>query len=100
MRTYTVGIFELGEEYGGPEEGGWWYSTGTPAPEFAHLTRTFKGRARKAVRYMARIRKHAEAASRGARPVHSVLYSGGQYDARMQNGNTARAWPQRCPRYE
>lgn len=27
--TRYVTVYELGREYGGPEEGGWWYDTGT-----------------------------------------------------------------------
>lgn len=28
--TYTVHVFEIGRAYGGPEEGGWYYSYGLP----------------------------------------------------------------------
>ena len=27
--TYRVGIYDVDRAYGGPEEGGWWYDTGT-----------------------------------------------------------------------
>jgi len=26
--TYYVNIYDVGQAYGGPEEGGWWYATG------------------------------------------------------------------------
>lgn len=26
---WSVGVYETGREYGGPEEGGWWYDTGS-----------------------------------------------------------------------
>jgi hypothetical protein len=26
--SYWVAVYETGREYGGPEEGGWWYDTG------------------------------------------------------------------------
>lgn len=28
-RWWSVGLYEIGRAYGGPEEGGWWYDVGT-----------------------------------------------------------------------
>ncbi len=29
MTEYWVTVYRVGRRYGGPEEGGWWYDTGT-----------------------------------------------------------------------
>jgi hypothetical protein len=33
--TWFVHRFEVGQVFGGPEEGGWWYDAGSPDPEWA-----------------------------------------------------------------
>lgn len=98
MRTFTVSIQELEQQYGGPEEGGWWYDSGTPAPEFQQLTRTFKS-ARKAWRYRDRLQDHAVKA-RAGRPYWSAAYAGGDYRAVVQKGTAPRPFPTARPYYE
>ena len=31
---WSVGVYETGRSYGGPEEGGWWYDTGSRIDDF------------------------------------------------------------------
>jgi hypothetical protein len=35
--TYTVAVFEVDRAYGGPEEGGWWFTYGLPLPKRVQL---------------------------------------------------------------
>lgn len=92
MTRYVVSIHELGQAYGGPEEGGWWWDCGYPARESSlrRWTRVFRSRA-KAIRYARRLNEGVvREASRGARPLTSVLYAGGQYAAVFQTGTSPR----------
>lgn len=100
-RRFVVALHELDQVYGGPQEGGWYYDAGKPASESAHrrFTRVFRSEA-KARRYLDRLRPVAAAASKGARPVWSAAYSGGQYGAILQRGEQPRPWPHRVPRWE
>ena len=42
-----LNIYEIGQAYGGPEEGGWWYTVGTPVESEKFLNRDLKRNARK-----------------------------------------------------
>jgi hypothetical protein len=47
--TYTVQLFEVDQAYGGPEEGGWWFTYGQPVSDSAvgfKVTRRFKTEAK------------------------------------------------------
>jgi hypothetical protein len=35
MQTLYVNVYEVGQGYGGPEEGGWWFQTGSPVTSIA-----------------------------------------------------------------
>lgn len=37
-----LNIYEIGQAYGGPEEGGWWYTVGTPVESKEFLNRDLK----------------------------------------------------------
>lgn len=38
-QQWFVGVYEVGQNYGGPEEGGWWYSTGELVQQTAVASR-------------------------------------------------------------
>lgn len=97
-RRYVVALHELEREYGGPEEGGWYYDAGIPARELARFTRRFASRA-KAARYANRLRREVIPRVSYGRPVWSVAYTGGAFDAVVQRGDAPRAWPAAAPFY-
>lgn len=39
---YYIHKHEVSQKYGGPEEGGWWFDTGTPVPLRDHNPATYK----------------------------------------------------------
>jgi hypothetical protein len=87
---YYVNVYEVGQSYGGPEEGGWWFSTGDPLTEECLIFDTREG---------------AEAGAnllREAFPSTGKQYSvnGGEDYAVMIEDRPARAWPTVRPHYE
>lgn len=86
--TYYVNVYEIDRGYGGPEEGGWWYDSGTPvaavpfdtlreAEDFAEVMR-------------ARF-PHNHSSS-------SVAYRGGDFGVRIER-RFAAPYPEHTPRY-
>lgn len=75
MRS-IVAFYEVDREYGGPEEGGWYYDTGRFVRAIGlHLTDEAAMTAvRRANRLLERLQRHR-------RSVGSVLYDGGRYRA-------------------
>lgn len=94
--TYRIAFYELGQSYGGPEEGGWWYDTGRLVRE-ARVE--FVDR-EAASRYCRRANDLLRAVQRKLRPVHSAAYSGGRYGAQVCQGEPERGYPATRPRYE
>jgi hypothetical protein len=98
MRGYVVAVYELGQSYGGPEEGGWWYDTG----ELVRVLRAFKD-LEKACDYARRVNRslHFKAESNPhIRPLHSVAYDGGRFCAEIHDGTAPESYPLRRPHYE
>lgn len=96
---WTVAPFHVSREYGGPEEGGWWYDAGEPmaGPEFPLpvVTKSIEEARAAEVGMQARLdelnKKH------GNRPRYSVL-SSGEYEARIVDGYP-EPFPQERPAY-
>jgi hypothetical protein len=87
--SYFVNIYQLSRECGGPEEGGWWYDTGTPvgvipAESYAEAERLVK-------RYEKRY------PSTGAR--YSMAPRESDYRIVIER-TFGEPWPEHTPRYE
>ncbi|MEB8515134.1 hypothetical protein [Acidithiobacillus ferriphilus] len=97
--SYTVAIYLVDLAYGGPEEGGWYYECGEPAPEFAAKTRGF-ARENDAHRYCKKLNGSAflDDLNKGRPSICSVL-SRGLYSAVVREGNPA-PYPAIKPHYE
>lgn len=93
--TYTVAFYEIDRAYGGPEEGGWWYDTGT----FVRISKVFKSK-EAAYAYARRANRFLNVIQRGARDVSSVIYNGGRYAAEVYEGLPPAAYPETRPFYE
>lgn len=88
--VWYVNVYELDRHYGGPEEGGWWYDSGTlitsiPLPSKHH-----------AEEHAALLR---ETDYRSTGNVSSVIYRGGAYSVEVSNEPGAD-FPTKRPFYE
>lgn len=85
MRS-IVAFYEVDREYGGPEEGGWYFSSGrfVRAIGFYLTDEAAITAVRRANRLLDRLQKHR-------RSVESVLYDGGRFSTRRLE----RATPER-----
>ena len=96
--TYLVSVYDVALAYGGPEEGDWWYQTGS-------LIRTVKvfrseNRALAYCRQLnARLQSRVFGPNVGRYPVSSVL-SDGECEAQVHEGVAPPRYPDRKPRYE
>ena len=93
--VYIVAVYLCDRAYGGPEEGGWWYSTG----ELVRIIRTFKDEERAAA-YATRMNRLLNATiNKGRREISSVL-SDGRYYAEVHESIAPRHYPEHRPHYE
>lgn len=93
---FTVAVYELNQEYGGAEEGGWWYTAGN----LQYVSRVFEDKA-KAYAHASRMNRTYEWMVRGVgKKYWSAIYSGGHYDARVCEGEAPAYFPESRPYYE
>lgn len=93
---FTVAVYELNQEYGGPEEGGWWYTAGS----LQYVSRVFEDKA-KAEAHASRMNRTFAYMVRGVgKRCWSAVYSGGHYDALVYEGEAPAYFPQSRPYYE
>jgi hypothetical protein len=94
-KTFLVGVYLIDKRYGGPEEGGWWYTAG----ELVRIVRLFKNE-HAATQYEARLNdKLRVTLNKGRRSISSVL-SQGQYRAIFFEDFAPQHFPKERPRYE
>jgi hypothetical protein len=100
VKFYCVSIYLVDRAEGGPEEGGWWYTYGDPAPSHAHLTRIFKGTDEEAANeYAHELRQVCGELNVGRRPISSMA-SIGQYDVVIDEDGYPAHFPAQRPFYE
>lgn len=102
---WTVAIYLVDRQSGGPEEGGWWYDAGE------RVDHALDGMGRATVLHVcyteAEGNRRAEILQRlldagpnvGRRDISSVL-STGRYRAEVHNGHPPKRFPERTPHYE
>lgn len=95
MPTFTVAFYEIDRAYGGPEEGGWWFDTGS----FVRIVRVFRSE-EAAYAFARRANALLHVLQRSNRDVSSVLYSGGQHAAMVYEGLPPAHFPETRPYYE
>jgi hypothetical protein len=94
---YSVAIYLTDLAYGGPEEGGWWYTSGYPSTDHAEFTRYFDVED-DAWEYANRINNTICAEMNGDRPLISSVASTGVYDTHVTEGEP-RPFPEERPYY-
>ena len=94
MRS-ILAFYEIDREYGGPEEGGWYYDSGTFVRAIGvHLTDESAVRAmRRANRLLERLQRHQPR-------IDSVLYTGGRHRAFTFTGLPLERFLAERPRHE
>jgi hypothetical protein len=92
---FVLAFYEIDREYGGAEEGGWWYDTG-------RLVRSFKlvRNEEKAVQTMDRANRLLKRLQRNKRSESSVIYSGGRHRVYVFADTAPRRFPEERPYYE
>jgi len=98
-RYYTARVYLQDQAYGGPEEGGWYYTCGQFEPEFGHMTRAFKTLP-EAIRYARSLHRDVlDELNKHRRSQHSVL-SQGEYWAKVWNEEAPIKYPESKPHYK
>ena len=94
--AYIIGIYELSREYGGPEEGGWYYTAGN----LVRVCRIFRN-PDSAYDYVNRINRTLQYRIKKACavPYYSVIYNGGAYQARVYKDDMPKFFPSERPYY-
>jgi hypothetical protein len=98
MTTRLVAaVYLVDRTYGGPEEGGWWYTGG----DLVRTIRVFRaGQKQQAQAFCDQFQTHLDATlNRGRRPISSVL-STGRYYIELHDGNAPEHYPTVKPHYE
>ena len=96
---YCVSIYKIDRAYGGPEEGGWWYTCGEPILEFGAHTRCFHI-LEEAQDYQALLEKTLIVElNEGRRPISSVL-SEGVFESYLDENQYPESFPKVRPHYE
>lgn len=92
--TYHVNAYETHDVYGGPEEGGWWYTVGVPTGEswgpFATVEEAWDRQAA--------LDENAATYNEGRWPRNSS--NGGDWYALYVESHGPKAFPKETPRYE
>lgn len=98
VKQWEVSIYELSMAYGGPEEGGWWYQTGT----LVGLSRRIFNSREAARKYCSRLNDKLGIQNKKLRyGLSSVCYSGGHHAASVNpRGKSSTHFPEYTPHYE
>ena len=98
MKSFIVSVYHVDQAYGGPEEGGWWFTCG----EFVRIVRVFHssdGAWEYCGRLNHRLKSRKFGPNAGRREISSVL-SEGVLEADVHEGLPPRYFPERRPHYE
>jgi len=95
MDNYVVAFYRIDREYGGPEEGGWWYTSGLLARTFAVTNDKSQ-----ACRIAGRANDLLRQLQRYLPSVGSVMYAGNRFEARVYRNHAPEHFPAVTPHYE
>ncbi len=89
-----INIYELDQHYGGPEEGGWWYDSGTPVYTMALPEGTEEDAALAAVDALREVYRYEGRLTKSRYP-----HDGYDYSVVLED-EPAKAYPESRPYYE
>ena len=92
--SYLVAWYETYRQYGGSEEGGWYYDSG----ELIRVFRAFQSEEH-AFNVARRANQLMQNLQRNNRSVGSILYSGGRYVACVYQHKAPTCYPESRPHY-
>lgn len=96
MANYLLSAYRRdGLSYGGAEEGGWYYETGS----LVRTLRVFHNEETAYV-YLMRASRLMDRLQRDRRSVSSVMYDGSRYAFRVHTNVAPESYPQERPYYE
>jgi hypothetical protein len=100
-QIFSVGVFLVDKAYGGPEEGGWWYTYGNPVFDVGLPVPIVTTNEDEAVTVMNDMNKWIEdqGLNKGRPSIGSVL-SKGEYRAVITDGPVPVSYPETRPHYE
>lgn len=101
---YTVAIYLVDKRYGGPEEGGWYYDTGTRIDDPSDHGRfdapaVFRNQA-EAIAACTALNEALDVGANKGRPCISSVLSQGRYQAEVHDGYPPAHYPTERPHYE
>lgn len=96
---FMVSVYICDKVYGGLEEGGWYYSTGTPVTDAMPLMRVFRDHD-EASDYANRLQRALNVTWNIGRPSISSVLSEGEYRAIIDQNEMPAHYPTERPRYE
>lgn len=95
---WSVAVYLVDKSYGGPEEGGWWFTHGEPVYEKDLPLPLMFWSEEEALEVADQWRGQIDQLNVGRRSISSVL-SEGEYRVVVLEG-PARPWPEQRPHYE
>ncbi len=98
----VVSIYEVNKAYGGPEEGGWWYTYGTPYIDLAWMAKVFRVEEEQEAReYQAKLDEVCKVVNREEKrhPPSSVRCDG-WLTTQLDFGHWPKDFPEERPHYE
>lgn len=97
MTTYLVAVYLVDRCYGGPEEGGWWYTKGRIA-RTVKVTKSEEAAYAYARRLNEKLNSRRFGPNADRRSISSVL-SEGIFDARVYENAAPKEFPEEAPYY-
>lgn len=97
--SFLVAVYDQDRAYGGAEEGGWWYDTGTLVRVVA-VRRTERAATEVAARINRTLAYRRDAGHGPGYPIDSVCYEGGHLAAEVCEDTAPLFYPEARPHYE
>ena len=96
--VYVVAVYDCGQQFGGREEGGWWYDAGSLVRVMRRF-RSSKAAYAYSNRLNGKLKSRTWGPNEGKREYTSVL-SDGEYRACVFEDTAPQGFPEKRPRYE